>query len=351
MATDVPVWKEVGPHRSGVLATVARYVHTLAFADRVAIFLIDRDAPEFLIAVAGVPADVIGRRFRADQGIPGEVLAHDEPVVIRDYQALERPLHYTGTDEFVAGAGVPIHIDGVARGALSAYTVSAEREFSDADVQMLVDSAQIGGLALEHAEMRERLDQTLRATVRAMASAVDLHDNYTAEHSREVVDLACRVGTRLGMLDDELRDLEFAALLHDLGKVGVRDAILNKPGRLDAEEWRQMRQHPLLGEMLLLEIPGLEEVARAVRGAHEHHDGGGYPDGLEGDAIPLASRVILACDAYHAMTTDRPYRAALGHDDAVAELEREAGRQFDPGVAALLVDVLETEGAGGPPPA
>ncbi len=176
--------------------------------------------------------------------------------------------------------------------------------------------------------------------VAALASALQERDQYTGDHSESVVDVAGRVGETLAMDEEQISKLRTAALLHDIGKVGVPDHILHKPGPLDEQEWEIMRQHPIIGERIMRAIPGLGGVARIVRHEHERWDGKGYPDGISGEDIPLGARVILACDAYHAMTSDRPYRAAMSHTDAVAELTRNAGTQFDPNVAEALVGYL-----------
>ena len=311
--------------------------------DRVAIFLLSRDQPGRMIAVAGVPEDVVGRSFPADSGIPGEVMRHGAPVVVQDYQTLEQPLRYTGTENLRAGAGAPIVIAGKTRGALSAYSVEAGRIFGGSDVAMLCEAAMVGGVALEQAGMREQAEQQLAATVRAMAAAIDMRDQYTAEHSHEVVSLAQRVGEHLGLSEAAARDLEYAAMLHDIGKIGIPDAVLHKPAQLDETEWDWIKQHPVLGERLLAEVPGLADVARIVRAEHERVDGRGYPDGLSGDAIPVESRIILVCDAYHAMTSDRPYRRAMTHDDAVAEIRRGSGTQFCADSVDALLAVLDAE--------
>ena len=138
----------------------------------------------------------------------------------------------------------------------------------------------------------------------------------------------------------EIERVGHAALLHDIGKVGMPDRVLHKPGPLADEEWDVMREHPVIGERILRAIPGMGSVARIVRHEHERFDGTGYPDRLAGEEIPLGSRIILACDAYHAMTSDRPYRAAMAHDHAIAELARCAGSQFDPRIVAALVGHL-----------
>jgi HD-GYP domain-containing protein (c-di-GMP phosphodiesterase class II) len=176
--------------------------------------------------------------------------------------------------------------------------------------------------------------------VAALIAELATRDGYTASHAAEVVELCARVGRRLGMDEHESLDLELAALLHDIGKLGVDDAILNKRGPLDEDEMDEMRAHAADGAEILARIPGLAHAAAAVRAHHERWDGSGYPDRLEGDEIPLASRVIAACDAYRAMMETRPYRGALGHPAALAELRAGAGSQFDPLVVAAVLDVL-----------
>jgi diguanylate cyclase (GGDEF)-like protein/putative nucleotidyltransferase with HDIG domain len=174
----------------------------------------------------------------------------------------------------------------------------------------------------------------------ALAAALGERDRYTGEHSASVVDMAKRVAAELGLDEVEVERVGHAALLHDIGKVGVPDRILHKTGPLAGEEWERMREHPLIGERILRAIPGMGGVARIVRHEHERFDGSGYPDGLVADAIPIGSRIILACDAYHAMTSDRAYRGAMEHEEAVAELVSCAGTQFDPTVVTALVGHL-----------
>ena len=176
--------------------------------------------------------------------------------------------------------------------------------------------------------------------VAALAQALEERDQYTGEHSESVVDLTERVAEAIGLDEDEIKDVRTAALLHDIGKVGIPDEILHKPGPLDEREWEIMRQHPVIGERIMRAIPGMGSIARVVRHEHERWDGDGYPDGVAGEAIPKAARIILACDAYHAMVSDRPYRQAMSHHDAMAELTSNAGTQFDPEVIQALVGYL-----------
>ena len=176
--------------------------------------------------------------------------------------------------------------------------------------------------------------------IAALASTLGERDRYTGDHSESVVELAARVGEGLALDLEEIARLRTAALLHDIGKVGVPDEILHKPGALDEREWEMMRQHPVIGERIIRAIPGMGPIARIVRHEHERWDGDGYPDGLVGEEIPIESRIILACDAYHAMTSDRPYRKAMSHREAMAELTRQRRHSVRPQVVEALVGYL-----------
>jgi HD-GYP domain-containing protein (c-di-GMP phosphodiesterase class II) len=179
----------------------------------------------------------------------------------------------------------------------------------------------------------------LSATVDALAGTLGLRDGSTGEHCGDVVDLAVRLGERLHLAEEELRELRYAASVHDIGKVGVPDAVLRKPGPLDPDERRVLERHASEGADLLSRIPGLDRVATIVRHHHERHDGNGYPDGLAGEDIPLESRILAVADSFVAMAENRPYRPALSPLAASRELRRGRGTQWDP----LVVDALNAE--------
>jgi diguanylate cyclase (GGDEF)-like protein len=178
------------------------------------------------------------------------------------------------------------------------------------------------------------------AAVLALAAAIEERDNYTQEHSEQVVHLSRGVAMMLGLTADDVERIAHAALLHDVGKLAMPAEILGKEGPLSDDEWRVMSEHPIVGERILSRTKELAGIAPIVRHEHEHWDGTGYPDGLKEQRIPVGSRVILACDAYVAMTTERPYRKAIPADDAVAELRAGAGTKFDPEVVDALLDLL-----------
>ena len=177
-----------------------------------------------------------------------------------------------------------------------------------------------------------------------LLAALAARDAYTGAHTESVVDLARAVAGRLGLSRADTLAVEQVALLHDIGKIGIPDTVLQKQGWLDAEEWKLMRKHPAIGGSIIAGTASLAHLAPMVRAEHERWDGGGYPDGLSGHDIPLASRIVFACDAYHAMTSDRPYRAAMPVSDALRELEEHAGAQFDPAVVGALTAEMSQAG-------
>ena len=185
-----------------------------------------------------------------------------------------------------------------------------------------------------------------RKSLEILARVLDLTDPETSEHSRDIAELVPRVGVAMGVEGVDSQELELAARFHDVGKVAVPEAVLRKPGPLDAQEWRVMACHVEWGAELLRHLPECESLARIVRHHHERYDGGGYPDGLKGEEIPLASRIISVCDAYGAMITDRPYRRALPREHAIKELKEGAGGQFDPAAVAAMLAVSGTDGSG-----
>jgi putative nucleotidyltransferase with HDIG domain len=186
------------------------------------------------------------------------------------------------------------------------------------------------------------LQRAYRGTVMLLSDVVEFDDQYTADHSRSVVDLAHAVAEELKVDARERQTLEFAAMLHDVGKIAIPKEILNKPAKLTDVEFAVMKKHTIEGQYMLDRVGGLlGSVGEIVRSCHERWDGKGYPDGLKGEGIPLAARIVFTCDAYNAMTTDRVYRPAMSREAAMLELTTNAGTQFDPRVVDALERVIE----------
>jgi diguanylate cyclase (GGDEF)-like protein/putative nucleotidyltransferase with HDIG domain len=304
--------------------------------------ILRKDADGMLRAVAGAgplvrelpSVDVLG--LPLDEGIAGRVARTGEPAVVHDTQ--DDP-HYLPTDTSVASGSelaVPIRVGGEVWGVLNLEQLQTHA--FDADDVVFADLvASHVGAALDRTRLASELEGTFMTTLAALSDALEHKDAYTAAHAREVEDLSERVGARLGLTGEQLRTVRYAALLHDIGKIGIPSEILSKPSKLTDQEFEQIKQHTVIGARMLERIPFFEHVHPLVRSAHERWDGRGYPDRLAASEIPLGARIICACDAFHAMTSDRPYRAAMPVTDAIAELNREAGRQFDPAVVDALV--------------
>ncbi|HEV7364054.1 MAG TPA: HD domain-containing phosphohydrolase [Solirubrobacteraceae bacterium] len=238
---------------------------------------------------------------------------------------------------------VPLKLpDGRIVGTFATY---ADKPFAPTiqQVELAQAHAAIVALGLDRISRQQEISESYESVVLALVSAMDSRDEYTASHSAATATLAHAVAEALGIEGADLRRIDQVALLHDIGKLGVPSEILRSPDPLAPEQAAVMRQHPVVGEQILSQVPFLREVATAVRGEHERWDGTGYPDGLAGEQIPLAARIVFACDAYHAMTSDRPYRPALPHEEAIAELRQGAGSQFDPRVVQVLLEELGEE--------
>lgn len=181
------------------------------------------------------------------------------------------------------------------------------------------------------------------AIVRSLAAAVDVRDGYTSHHGQMVSELAAAIAKRMGLPSTEVSSIRIGGYLHDVGKIGVPDAILSKKGSLSSDEWEKIRQHPVLGKQIVEQAPELTDVIPLVLHHQERFDGSGYPNRLQGEDIPLGARIIAAADAYHAIRSNRPYRSGRTHEEASRELARCSGRQFDPRIVQALLAVLEED--------
>jgi HD-GYP domain-containing protein (c-di-GMP phosphodiesterase class II) len=269
------------------------------------------------------------------------VLANNEPEVLAvgnpDLPADERAALFVGRAETICL--VPLRAGERRLGVLMLGEArSPQREPFSADKLRLARSiGEQAASALERVGLFAQLEQSYLQTVLALANAVDAKDTYTADHAQRLAQMALAVGGQLGMSDHELEALRYGAILHDIGKIGVPDAVLQKPGKLDTTDWAAMRQHPVIGAGILAPVPQLAGAAQIVRHHHERYDGKGYPDGLAGEAIPLGARILTVVDSYSAITDKRVYKDARPAGEAVAELKRYAGTQFDPRVVEAFL--------------
>lgn len=213
--------------------------------------------------------------------------------------------------------------------------------FSDQDTKLLLSIGQHAGIALENVRLHHELNEAYASTIAVLADAIEAKDAYTRGHCESVMRLAVEVGQRLELKGEKLDEVRYSALLHDVGKIGVPDGILLKPGKLMDEEFSIIQKHPSIGRDLVSRVPTLKRLTDAILHHHEKWDGSGYPAGLAGEGIPLVARIVGAVDAFDAMTTPRPYREAISHEEAIAELQRCAGTQFDAQIVDLIEQILQ----------
>jgi len=273
------------------------------------------------------------------EDVATRLMAGREPFVTRatDVGYADEMKWVAGDAPFVVG---PMMLDGRLGCVLAVAPAVGEYSFSDKKMRLLAGICDQAKLAVANASSFEGLERTFFQTVETLANALEAQDEYTASHARSLTDMVLDVGSELGIEGRDLKRLELSALFHDIGKIGIPSEIIRKPGPLDDEEWRIMKLHPELGARILAPIDRLADVVPIVRACHEHYDGSGYPDQLRAAAIPIEARIILVCDAFDAMTTDRPYRKALPIEEATRRLEESTGKQFDPDIVAAFMHCL-----------
>jgi putative nucleotidyltransferase with HDIG domain len=303
---------------------------------------LDRDGVLRRVAAAGPLAEMLDGFLLEEQpisvGINGRAVRTRATAVIADTRLDPDYVVRDPESDPRSELAVPIVVDGTTWGVLNLEELDV-CAFDASDVLLAEGIAAQLGAALHRCRLYADLEGAFMTTLGVLSDAVHHKDAYTADHEDDVAALADRVAERLGFAAAGRRAVRYAALLHDVGKVAIRTEIITKPGPLDEQEWAEMRQHTVIGAGMLARIPFFGDVHPLVRSSHERWDGGGYPDGLAADEIPLGARIVSACDAYDAMVTDRPYRAAMSPAAALAEMRRCAGTHFD----ARVVEALTAE--------
>lgn len=278
-------------------------------------------------------------RIPADEGIAGWVLKNGQGVIVNDpgndprfYRTADLKSQFT-TKSLLAA---PLVVKGKTIGVLESIN-KWEGDFDHGDLDLLIFLANQVAPAIENATLYAELREGFYETAMTLAEALECRDTYTGGHTRRVCDYSLAIGAGLRLSSKALDQLKLSAILHDIGKIGVADAILRKTGPLTDDEFFEMRQHARFGSEILQNVRSMAEVIPGVLYHHEKYDGSGYPEALKGDAIPELARIIAVADTYDAMTTDRPYRKALSREAAIAELCRCSGSQFDATIVAAFV--------------
>lgn len=239
---------------------------------------------------------------------------------------------------------VPLISRGRVIGVLAADRASRHSPITQEDLDALAGFGNHVAVALENSRLYQSLEQASLDAIQALAKAVEAKDPYTHGHSERVAEYSVRLAEAIGVTEKRRLNLKLACMIHDIGKIGVTEKILHKPGRLDVEEHDAIKHHPVIGEAIIRPLKGLGEIARIIRSHHERYDGLGYPDRLAGEGIPLEARIMAIADSYDAMTTTRPYRVPLPESAVIRELEENRGKQFDPHLVERFLSLREANG-------
>lgn len=299
-----------------------------------------------LRAVAAIGEDAMTHTRSAGETSVGDALSEKRAILggrpmdrrERDIESAENGLSRRGAE-----IAVPLIVNGQPWGAL--YCVGQPGQLDGVDAELAGLVAEHLATAIRTNDLYEQLSESMLGTAEALAATMATKDSYAAGHPRSIAELAVEVGRGLSLPPAALSDLRYAGVFHDIGKIALPDSVLSKPGSLTDTEWDLVKACPDAAANILATVPHLDGVRAIVRHAHEHWDGSGYPQGLRGESIPLGSRIVLATDAYHAMTSDRPYRRARSHEETCVTLRDCAGSQFDPQVVETLLSVLERRAA------
>jgi putative nucleotidyltransferase with HDIG domain len=276
------------------------------------------------------------------ESITGRVLASREPLMVNDlskngyYESINQE-SYLG-NSFVS---VPLLVKGMPVGVLNVTVKKTSNPFTTRDEELLINVARMGAIAFQNFRLHEQIQQDSLKTMMALAVILDARDPYTKRHSENVTRYSVAIAKEMGFSSAQIETIRRAGLLHDIGKIGIRDDILLKPGKLTQEEFEQIKTHPVKSQEIVSSLSFLKEEATLVRHHHERFDGKGYPDGKTGEDIELGARIMAVSDSFDAMTTDRPYRKRLPLSEAIAELILCKGSQFDPKVVDNFIAILE----------
>ncbi len=307
-----------------------------------AIFLLSPDGKTLSVSASvGIPDAEREAVLAIGRGVVGWVALHGQVVTTSESAPWGGGDGLSRIEKLMSRAiHVPLGAPGKVKGVLSISLGQGRKEISLDDQVMIRNLAAQVSVAIENAALKEDMEKTYVETVAALAAAVEARDMYTKGHSRRVTELSVALARSMGLPAQACRDIEAAALLHDIGKIGIPDSILHNAGPLPLEGIKHIRDHPIGGENILKPVGSLGRLCPIVRHHHEHYDGGGYPDGLKGEQIPLAARILAVADSYDAMISDRSYKAARAPREAMDELCRCKGTRFDPACVDAFVTCL-----------
>lgn len=326
-----------------VLNTIVDTINKVMGFKHCSIKLLDKKSNSLLIRVSsGLGEEYLSKRPTVvGHGISGRAAKERQPVIIEDLASDAR----VPEDHILVKLGIqamisyPLLTRDNVMGVLNIY--SNERHiFNEDELRLLAILANQAASAIQNATLYDDLRESYLNTIQALSMTIDAKDPYTHGHSKRVSEISVLIGNQIGLDADQLELLKYAGDLHDIGKIGISELIIAKEGKLTVDEYEIVKTHPLVGETIIEPVPFLSQIKEVIRHHHERYDGYGYPDGLTGETIPQMSRIILIADSYDAMTSDRPYRKALTHDEAVIEIRKHGGTQFDPALVEAFLSVF-----------
>ncbi|MGD8354013.1 MAG: GAF domain-containing protein, partial [Pseudomonadota bacterium] len=320
---------------------------SLLQAETVSIMLRDTDGYLRIKHAEGLSSEIINlTRVKPGEGISGWVAEEGKPILVKDVNSIkkyapDKTMYHT--DSLLC---VPLKIKGEVTGVLNATNRKGGGSFDERDLFLLTILGNNAAIAIENARLYTAIRESYFKTIKALVNAVEAKDSWTKDHSENVTNYSLKIADYLGLSDNQKDIIRYAGVLHDIGKIVISSTITDKPDKLNDDEWERIKEHPLIGQRILDPIDYLEPVKVCIQTHHERCDGSGYPFGLRAHEIPLETRIISVADAYDAMIHSRPYRSALTVGEAVAELKRSAGSQFDTAVVGSLVKIIEAEQLG-----
>lgn len=328
-----------------LLNFIMKMANRVVKAEASSLMLLDQSQQElyFNIALGDKGAQLKEIRVKVGEGIAGYVAAHGESLIVNDVTndprftaRFDTATHFTTKNILCVPLKTKNHIVGV----MEAIN-NQDKGYFDNEHQYLFEVfASQAAIAIENAQLFKNLKEAYRGAINALTEAINAKDHYTAGHVDRVGEYAMAIGQEMGLAEEVLEDINQASMLHDVGKIGIPESVLNKPGKLTDEEFLIMKTHPVVSAQIVKPIGLSPHIVNAIRHHHERLDGKGYPDGLKGEELFLEARILCVADSYDAMITDRPYRKGLGQEIAIAELRKNSGTQFDPAVVEAFIKVL-----------
>jgi len=333
------------PRMTEMLEQVIRMTQRTLHATAASILLFRENNQELYFEVASGPVGKALKQVKLNTqyGIAGQVARTGKPLIVNDVnrsESFHKNIDNTTGFDTQSLICAPLVVHRQILGVIEVLNKLDGSDFDEQDLEAVVSVASTAAMAIENTRLHQTILEAYKSTILTLAAVIDAKDPYTRGHSQRVMEYALMGGSSLSLSTEDMETLEYASILHDIGKIAIDAQILNKPEGLTAAEWNIIREHPAIGANVIKEIPFLEKASELVLYHHERYDGKGYPTGLKGEDIPFGARLIAVADAFDTMTTDRSYRTAYSIDRSIKELNRCSGTQFCPVAAEAFVSNL-----------